>query len=165
MWRHRLRSDGAVAAKGKTEALRPWLVKAPIARSGIDLRTVHASPFVGREVELGMLKGLFEKAVASREPQFALVTGEAGIGKSRLVAELARHLDETPGVLATWRQGRALPHGDGAAFWSLCEIVRQHAGVLRRRRSADRGAQAAQGRPRRAGCRLDPRSRSPPAGS
>ena len=122
-------SLGPVAAKGRTRTLRPWLVKAPIARSGVDLRRAFASPFVGREVELGILEGLLEKTVASREPQFALVTGEAGIGKSRLVFELARRLDEAPGSLITWRQGRALPHGDGAAFWSLSEIVRQHAGV------------------------------------
>ena len=120
---------GPVAAKGRTRTLRPWLVNAPIARSGVDLRRAFASPFVGREVELGILEGSFEKTVASREPQFALVTGEAGIGKSRLVFELARRLEEAPESLTTWRQGRALPHGDGAAFWSLSEIVRQHAGV------------------------------------
>ncbi len=118
-----------IAAKGKSQTLRPWLVKAPIARSGVDLRRAFASPFVGREVELGILEGLLGKTIASREPQFALVTGEAGIGKSRLVFELARRLDERPESLTTWRQGRALPHGDGATLWSLSEIVRQHAGV------------------------------------
>lgn len=119
-----------VAAKGKTEPLRPWVVKRPRSRSGIDLRRALAGPFVGREVELGILKGLFEKASVGGQPQFVLVTGEAGIGKSRLVFELARHLDEQPEQLITWRQGRTLPHGDGAAFWSLSEIVRQQAGVL-----------------------------------
>ena len=59
------------------------------------------------------------------------MTGEAGIGKSRLVFELARHIDEVArGQLTAWRQGRALPHGDGATFWALSEIVRQQAGVL-----------------------------------
>ena len=118
-----------VAAKGRTEALRPWAVKAPIARSGVDLRRAFASPFVGREVELGILEGSFGKTIASREPQFVLMTGEAGMGKSRLVFELARRLDEAPELLTTWRQGRALPHGDGATFSSLSEIVRQHAGA------------------------------------
>ena len=119
-----------LGAKGKAEALCPWRVVAPVARSGLDLRRVFASPFVGREVELGVLKGLFAKTVASGEPQFAVITGEAGIGKSRLVFELARHVDETPETLAAWRRGRALPHGDAAAFWPLAEIVRQQAGVL-----------------------------------
>jgi len=119
-----------VAAKGKTEPLQPWVVKRPRSRSGIDLRRALAGPFVGREVELGILKGLFEKASVGGRPQFVLVTGEAGIGKSRLVFELARHLDEQPEQLITWRQGRTLPHGDSATFWSLSEIVRQQAGVL-----------------------------------
>jgi class 3 adenylate cyclase/tetratricopeptide (TPR) repeat protein len=119
-----------LAAKGKSVTLRPWVVTGPRSRSGIDVRREFASPFVGREVELGMLKGLFEKACVEREPQSVLLTGEAGIGKSRLVLELARHLDDEPDQLVTWRQGRALPHGDKATFWSLAEIVRQHAGVL-----------------------------------
>ena len=118
------------AAKGKTDALRPWVVTGPRSRSGVDLRRTLASPFVGREVELGILKGLFERAAAARVPQLVLVTGEAGIGKSRLVFELARHLDEKPEQLVTWRQGRSLPHGDVATFWALSEIVRQQAGVL-----------------------------------
>jgi class 3 adenylate cyclase len=120
----------ALAAKGKAELLRPWLVKAPIARTGIDLTRTFSTPLVGREVELGILKGLFEKAVASASPQFALVTGEAGIGKSRLVFELARHLEGNPEVLVTWRQGRTLPYREGAAFSALREIVRAHCGVL-----------------------------------
>ena len=119
-----------VAAKGKTETVRPWVVKGSRSRSGIDLRRAFASPFVGREVELSILRGLFEKAAVVREPQFVLLTGEAGIGKSRLVFELARHLDGKPEQLITWRQGRTLPHGDSATYWSLSEIVRQQAGVL-----------------------------------
>ena len=35
-------------------------------------------PMVGREVELAVLAGLLDRAVASSSPQFALVTGEAG---------------------------------------------------------------------------------------
>ena len=119
-----------VAAKGKTEPLRPWAVKRPRSRSGIDLRRALAGPFVGREVELGILRGLFEKASVGGQPQFVLMTGEAGIGKSRLVFELARRLDEQPEQLITWRQGRTLPHGDSATFWSLSEIFRQQAGIL-----------------------------------
>ena len=46
------------------------------------------SPFVGREVELAYLSALFDKAVSQASPQFALLVGEPGIGKSRLVREL-----------------------------------------------------------------------------
>jgi DNA-binding winged helix-turn-helix (wHTH) protein len=45
--------------------------------------------FVGRQRELAVLSRLLEDAVAGRG-QLALITGDAGIGKTRLVAELAR---------------------------------------------------------------------------
>src|SRR5690349_8125621 len=49
-----------------------------------------ASPVVvGREPELELLSGAVEQARAGA-PAIVLVTGEAGIGKTRLVAELAR---------------------------------------------------------------------------
>ena len=149
--RHRLRSDGpTVAAKGKAEALRPWVVKAPIARSGVDLRSVFASPLWGARSNWASSRGLFAKTIASREPQFALVTGEAGIGKSRLVVELARHLDETPELLATWRHGRAAaPRRRRRVL--VARRDRAPAGRrARERRSADRGRQAASGGARRA---------------
>jgi MoxR-like ATPase len=57
------------------------------------------------------------------------VTGAPGVGKSRLVRELAARLDARP-ELVTWRQGRCLPYGDGITFWALTEIVKAQAGVL-----------------------------------
>ena len=53
----------------------------------------------------------------------------ARIGKSRLLAELARRLDDRP-ELVTWRQGRCLPFGSNVTFWALSEIVRGAAGIL-----------------------------------
>src|SRR5262245_50240856 len=52
------------------------------------LTTRVASPaFVGRAAELEQLEGALARAAAG-EPAVALVGGESGVGKSRLVAEL-----------------------------------------------------------------------------
>ena len=70
--------------------------------------------------------------IAPRRPtraELALIVGEPGIGKSRLLAELARRLDDSPTVV-TWRQGRCLPFGANVTFWALSEIVRSCAGIL-----------------------------------
>ena len=48
------------------------------------------SPFVGREIDLAFLKGIFDKTVASSSVQLVTVVGEPGLGKSRIVAELVR---------------------------------------------------------------------------
>ncbi len=52
--------------------------------------------------------------------------GPAGIGKSRLAAELC----ETLGDRAAWLTGRCLPYGDGITFWPLAQIVREAGGVV-----------------------------------
>jgi class 3 adenylate cyclase/tetratricopeptide (TPR) repeat protein len=115
--------------KGKAEPVRVFHPSAPLARLGVDITRTHTTPFVGRAIDLSLLTGLFDKAVAANAPQLVTVTGEPGLGKSRIVAELLRHVDERPD-LVTWRQGRCLPYGEGITFWALGEILKAHAGIL-----------------------------------
>jgi class 3 adenylate cyclase/tetratricopeptide (TPR) repeat protein len=124
------RSLEPVRLRGRAQITRPWLVTGGVGRTGVELRRVFSTPFVGREIELGILKGMFEKAKASSNPQFALVVGEAGMGKSRLVVELARQLDSQPGLVARWRQAPCPAYGEGLDLWPLARIVREHAGIL-----------------------------------
>ncbi|MGZ4199514.1 MAG: ATP-binding protein, partial [Thermoleophilia bacterium] len=114
--------------KGKRAAVKCWLAKGPISRMGVDLRQQFPAPLIDREVELGILRGLLKKVRASSQPQFALVVGEAGIGKSRLLFELLRYVDSRP-FIVRWRQGRCPAYGDGLTFWSLGEIVKEQLGV------------------------------------
>jgi class 3 adenylate cyclase len=115
--------------KGKAEPVRVFHAKKPLARFGADLTRTHDTPFVGREIDLASLKGIFDKTLATNSPQLVTVVGEPGLGKSRIVAELGADIDTRP-ELVTWRQGRCLPYGDGITFWALGEIVKAHAGIL-----------------------------------
>ncbi len=119
---------GPVAAKGKREPLEAWLALEPVSRTGAQSLD-GASPFVGRTVELSYLMALLDKAADSSSPQVALVVGEPGIGKSRLIQELFARVD-AGSRLVTWRQGRCLPYGEGVTFWALSQIVKAHAGIL-----------------------------------
>ena len=107
------------------------------------------SPFVGREIDLALLKGIFDKTVASESVQLVTVVGEPGLGKSRLVAELCAYVDARP-ELVTWRQGRCLPYGEGITFWALGEIVKAHAGILESDPPDGRHGEARRGAARRA---------------
>ena len=109
--------------------MRVFQPLAPRARFGTDLTRTHTSPFIGREIDLALLKGIFDKTVASTSVQLVTVVGEPGLGKSRIVAELFAYIDARP-ELVTWRQGRCLPYGEGITFWALGEIVKAHAGIL-----------------------------------
>jgi class 3 adenylate cyclase/tetratricopeptide (TPR) repeat protein len=115
--------------KGKSEPVRVFHAKSPRARLGTDLTRTHDSPFIGREIDLALLKGIFDKTVAADSPQLVTVVGEPGLGKSRIVAELGAYVDDRPDLI-TWRQGRCLPYGEGITFWALGEIVKAHAGIL-----------------------------------
>jgi DNA-binding NtrC family response regulator len=60
-------------------------------------RTGLSPVMVGRAAELARLR---ELAATASDPAVVLVTGEAGIGKTRLVAELVATLDPAVPVLA-----------------------------------------------------------------
>jgi len=60
------------------------------------------TPFVGREHELGLLKECWEQAKEGRG-RIAVIRGEAGIGKSRLVRVLHEHLAAESPTEIVWR--------------------------------------------------------------
>jgi class 3 adenylate cyclase/tetratricopeptide (TPR) repeat protein len=120
---------GAVQVKGKADPVPVWRLLGARSRTGIEAVRRAGAPFVGRQAELALLTGLFERTVADRTVRLVTVVGEPGVGKSRFVGELAAHLDDRP-QLVTWRQGRCLPYGDGITFWALGEIVKAEAGIL-----------------------------------
>jgi tetratricopeptide (TPR) repeat protein len=77
-------------------------------------------PFVGRAQEFRELRAALGEA-AARQGCLLLVAGEPGIGKSRLMEELARQLAEQG-----WRVlvGRCWEHGGAPAYWPWIQVVR-----------------------------------------
>ncbi len=120
-----------VTVKGKPEPLAIWRPLAVRSRYGtsIDPRLRPATPFVGRVEELFLLKTAYRRMLRESSAQLVTITGEPGVGKSRLVAELFAYIDDLPEIVR-WRAGRCLPYGDGITFWALGEIVKAQAGIL-----------------------------------
>ena len=80
---------------------------------------------VGRAHELGLLQQAFDRVAGERTPTLFTLLGPAGIGKSRLAAELGSLVAGR----ATIPTGRCLPYGQGITFWPLAEVVQQAAGA------------------------------------
>ena len=116
-----------VVGKGKSEPIPVWEAVRVRSRLGVDVERT-ALPFVGRTRELGVIVDAFERAKSEREPQLVTLVGVPGIGKSRLVGAFFAHLEGQPD-LVWWRQGRALPYGDGVSFWAVAEMVKAQAGI------------------------------------
>jgi class 3 adenylate cyclase len=118
-----------VTVKGKEAALPVWRAIEARSRFGVDVEQRTGVPLIGRDHELNLLRELFGRVERDAAVQLVTVVGEPGVGKSRLVWEFQRVVDDLPD-LVYWRQGRCLPYGEGVTFWALGEIVKSHAGIL-----------------------------------
>jgi class 3 adenylate cyclase len=83
--RFELRELGPVELRGVREPLRILELRGARERTRRRPAVHGALPFVGRTVELVMLEALLQRET----PSIVAVTGEAGIGKTRLLEELA----------------------------------------------------------------------------
>src|SRR5207248_944561 len=98
------REHEPIEAKGKSEPVRVWeavrVKEAPVRGR------VRDAPLIGRDAELERLLTLWDSTRADERPALATITGEAGIGKSRLLTEVAHRAREAGDVL--W--GRCLSY-------------------------------------------------------
>src|SRR4030095_9527589 len=76
-----------VSVKGKAEPLPLWHAARPRGRFGVDVERRADIPFVGREHELALLKDAYTRALRDSSLQLVTMTGEPGVGKTRLIAE------------------------------------------------------------------------------
>ncbi|HKR99218.1 MAG TPA: adenylate/guanylate cyclase domain-containing protein, partial [Candidatus Dormibacteraeota bacterium] len=76
-------------------------------------------PLVGRARELGLLGAAWDRAVAESGCHLFTLLGAAGVGKSRLVAELLSTLGDEVSLLS----GRCLHYGEAITFWPLREAL------------------------------------------
>jgi class 3 adenylate cyclase len=132
------READPVEAKGKAEPVPVWEALGARSSFGVDVVQEGRTPLVGRERELDLMLGSFERVRAERAPQIVTLVGVPGIGKSRLVWELFQALDRDPAPLY-WRQGRCLPYGEGVAYWAVGEMVKAQAGILDTDSAAEAG--------------------------
>src|SRR6266536_1668032 len=79
----------------------------------------HEALFVGRERELALVGEAWERVQAEQGCELVTVIGDAGVGKSRLVAEVLASLE------AVVVRGRCLPYGEGITYWPVVEVLKQ----------------------------------------
>ena len=100
--------------KGKAEPVPAYR----LLRVG-EVERRHGGLFVGRERELGLVREAWERVRAERCCELVTVIGDAGVGKSRLAAELLASVE------ARVFHGRCLPYGEGITYWPVVEVLKQ----------------------------------------
>ena len=113
-----------LALKGKAEPVPAYqLVR---VKDTADVTVRRGAPLVGRENELALLEGIFADAVTTSSARLVTLVADAGIGKSRLMAEFLDRIADRSFSL----QGRCLPYGDGITFWPLAEAFKTACGIV-----------------------------------
>jgi predicted ATPase len=142
---------GPITVKGKSQPVRTYEVIGPKALPG-KLRGLAGleSPMVGRDAELATLVQL-SSAVHAGLGRAALIIGEAGLGKSRLIAEWrnkvveeeekSHHVhDEVHEHLVNWAEGHCLSYGQGLAYHLLIDLLHSVLGLPGTASEAERRA-------------------------
>jgi len=111
---------GAQTLRGVSESVHVYRVLHESgARGRLDVAATRGlTPLVGREQEVGLLLERWEQTKAG-QGHVVLLTGDAGIGKSRLVQVLQDHVANEPSV--RW-ECRSLPYYQNTALYPLTDL-------------------------------------------
>jgi class 3 adenylate cyclase/tetratricopeptide (TPR) repeat protein len=115
--------------KGKSEPVPAWEALRIRARLrgerpylGMEAR------LVGRDEELAVLTQTLRRVQSEGRPALVTVIGPAGVGKSRLVHELERHVEASP-EFVYWRRGRCLAYGN-TSYSALADAIKAQCEIL-----------------------------------
>lgn len=115
--------------KGRTEPVRASVALRSAA--GAERRRAEShTELVGRDREIATLDDVVGRVTAGTGGVL-LLTGEAGIGKSRLLGELRERFVAAPSLVGapTWLEGRCVSYGESLPYLPFREIVRDWIGV------------------------------------
>jgi predicted ATPase len=106
--------------KGREEPVGAWRALRAVGPPGHRHRRVE-TPLVGRESEVAVLRAALATATTRQRAHLVLVTGEAGLGKSRLANELGKIAECEQG--ARILNGHCIPYGETNVWWPIAAMV------------------------------------------
>jgi class 3 adenylate cyclase/tetratricopeptide (TPR) repeat protein len=129
---HRLTADAfayeplpALTLKGKSGRVSAWIAQEMVTSGAARADAGLSSPMVGRESEQAVFARAIDRLGEGRGG-LVFVTGEAGIGKTRLVEEARAAAGQ---LNCSWLEGRTLSFGRTISYWPFFEIIQQDAGI------------------------------------
>ena len=114
---------GAHQLKGIAEPVRLYQVmRLSSVRNRLAASMTHGlTPFVGRDDETRLLRARWERATDG-EGQVVFISGEAGIGKSRLVRQFRKQLAQTPHL---WLECAGSPYFQNTPLYPIADMLQQ----------------------------------------
>lgn len=113
--------------RGKQEPVDAWVAERILAGPGRRWRPGMALPLVGRQSELTDLETLAADTVRSARTTVLTVTGEPGVGKTRLALELSGRPAARQGMRVLWAS--CPPYGSANALAPVVDLVADALGI------------------------------------
>jgi class 3 adenylate cyclase/tetratricopeptide (TPR) repeat protein len=120
---------GAIEVKGKSAPIETYEVLAPRTVPG-KVRGLEGltSPLVGRAAEFQLVRDKLDD-VHQGHGSLVAVIGEAGLGKSRLLAEIRKLATADSQRPVAWVEGRALSYEQAVTYYPWRQVIRQAIGA------------------------------------
>lgn len=119
---------GPLRLKGKADPVPVYklmeLRTQPGSWRGLEGRGIN-SPLVGRGEEVAAFTRRLDRLLGGQGSLLS-IRGEAGLGKSRLVAEVKRQMAAQPII---WLEGRTFSFSQTISYWPFLEIIQADAGI------------------------------------
>ncbi len=112
---------GVVTAKGRDAPVSAWVARPPSSAPG-ERPNRTTGPLVGRDDEVSVLSRAASTALGNERAALLLLLGDAGMGKSRVAAEVLGDLACSHGAVVL--EGRCLPYGEVNAWWPIADAMR-----------------------------------------
>jgi adenylate cyclase len=117
-----------LALKGKAEPIPAWEAVAAKSPVGGSAKQGQTAPLIGRDEERALLLSLCDRVLREGRPHLVTIFGEAGVGKTRLLNEIATAVRARPEPVEILI-GRSPPYGAATTYAALAEIVRERFGI------------------------------------
>jgi class 3 adenylate cyclase/tetratricopeptide (TPR) repeat protein len=112
---------GQLTARGREQTEHVWVARGTLRPPG-PRRERSSGPLIGRETELATLVNSALGSIRHNRAEIVVLTGEAGVGKTRLALEMA-DLVAADAEVAVF-EGRCLPYGEVNPWWPIAEVLR-----------------------------------------
>ncbi len=114
-------SMGSHSLKGLSQPVEVYQVQRERKARSRHSAVATLIPLIGREQELNLLLARWQQ-VKEQHGQVALLSGEPGIGKSRLVQAVKERLTGEPHL---WLEGRCSPYHQNSALYPVIELLQR----------------------------------------
>ncbi len=117
----RFEPAGELDARGRDQSVKTWLAVEATAPPGSRSRRGRHGPLVGRQPELAMGRAALDLVTIANRSVLLAISGENGVGKSRLADELIDYLHNS--VDAAVLEGACVPYGEANVWFPIANAL------------------------------------------